>query len=335
MERAPHAAARSGTYSHGLPMNDGSGSRIRGVTPHAHMSFAPDESDAMEPSVAVPMFDGEDSAPPPPLLRGTLEASEKERAEHPRCMPCSGMRLISSPMVLIVIGLVLLTWVPYVVLNPMTTTPARLCKVILTVLVLLTLASYMQVVFIDPGTVPAWFHEHAEGSPGVYQVCRKCNAYKPPRSHFDSVTGRLVLNMDHFCPWVANTVGFYNRKFFVLFLLYACASCLFAAATIALLFGDAVLPFGRPCRARGACHYSAPLLIALCFDTIFGVLLICFAGLHVHMAATNETTIETGCTYDVGMRKNWEQVFGSSPYLWFLPVWGGGPVGNGVLWPTR
>jgi len=26
--------------------------------------------------------------------------------------------------------------------------------------------------------------------------------YKPPRSHFDSITQRLVLNMDHFCPWV-------------------------------------------------------------------------------------------------------------------------------------
>jgi len=31
--------------------------------------------------------------------------------------------------------------------------------------------------------------------------------FKPPRSHFDSVTQRLVLNMDHFCPWVVNCVG--------------------------------------------------------------------------------------------------------------------------------
>ena len=42
------------------------------------------------------------------------------------------------------------------------------------------------------------------------------------------MTERLTLNMDHFCPWVVNTVGFYNRKFFMLFLVYANLTMLFA-----------------------------------------------------------------------------------------------------------
>ncbi|KAL3769350.1 hypothetical protein ACHAW5_008778 [Stephanodiscus triporus] len=43
--------------------------------------------------------------------------------------------------------------------------------------------------------------------------CRKCNDnYKPARAHHDSVTGRCVVKMDHFCPWVGNAVGIMNHK---------------------------------------------------------------------------------------------------------------------------
>lgn len=51
--------------------------------------------------------------------------------------------------------------------------------------------------------------------------CRKCNDnYKPPRAHHDSVTGRCIVKMDHYCPWVCNAVGALNHKFFVLFIFY-------------------------------------------------------------------------------------------------------------------
>jgi len=57
--------------------------------------------------------------------------------------------------------------------------------------------------------------------------CRRCNNnYKPPRSHHDSVTGRCVVKMDHFCPWVGNAVGALNHKFFFLFILYTMCTSL-------------------------------------------------------------------------------------------------------------
>jgi len=58
--------------------------------------------------------------------------------------------------------------------------------------------------------------------------CTKCNGnYKPPRAHHDSVTGRCIVKMDHFCPWVGNAVGALNHKFFFLFILYTfCTSFL-------------------------------------------------------------------------------------------------------------
>ena len=55
--------------------------------------------------------------------------------------------------------------------------------------------------------------------------CKKCNAWKPPRSHHCSMSRRCVLKMDHFCVWVSNTVGLLNYKQFVLFLVWAFLGC--------------------------------------------------------------------------------------------------------------
>jgi hypothetical protein len=41
--------------------------------------------------------------------------------------------------------------------------------------------------------------------PQEWGFCPYSNQPKPPRSHYDHVTKTLVLNMDHFCPWMFNT----------------------------------------------------------------------------------------------------------------------------------
>jgi len=65
--------------------------------------------------------------------------------------------------------------------------------------------------------------------------CHKCNDnFKPSRAHHDSVTGRCIVKFDHFCPWVGNAVGAMNHKFFVLFVGYTMASCLFSLCLIGL-----------------------------------------------------------------------------------------------------
>jgi hypothetical protein len=43
--------------------------------------------------------------------------------------------------------------------------------------------------------------------------CGKCNDnYKPQRAQHDSITGRCIVKMDHFCPWVGNAIGIMSHK---------------------------------------------------------------------------------------------------------------------------
>ena len=68
--------------------------------------------------------------------------------------------------------------------------------------------------------------EYARAKTERPRWCKKCKAWKPPRSHHCSVTRQCVLKMDHYCVWVGNTVGLLNYKMFVLFLFWAFIGCL-------------------------------------------------------------------------------------------------------------
>ena len=62
--------------------------------------------------------------------------------------------------------------------------------------------------------------------------CKKCQSYKPPRSHHCSVCNRCVLKMDHHCPWINNCVGYKNMESFVRFLFFVIFGCSHAIFTL-------------------------------------------------------------------------------------------------------
>ncbi|KAL9180025.1 hypothetical protein ACHAXT_007995 [Thalassiosira profunda] len=68
------------------------------------------------------------------------------------------------------------------------------------------------------------------------RMCRRCQAFKPPRAHHCSICKRCIIKMDHHCPWVNNCVGIGNHKYFLLFIFYTSLSCAYSFVFIIYRF---------------------------------------------------------------------------------------------------
>eukprot|EP00727_Mastigamoeba_balamuthi_P006465 m51a1_g2439 hypothetical protein (318) ;mRNA; f:854937-856445 len=168
--------------------------------------------------------------------------------------------------------------------------------------------------------------------------CQRCGAARPVRCHHCSICNRCTLKMDHHCPWVGNCVGFWNYKYFVLFLIYTMALCV---VTLGISMPHFIHMF-TSWDAWRPDMYNVMVAVQGLVAIVFGLaVLTLFCG-HVHLIARNLTTIEH-CVkvdmpswknpFDLGTRRNLIQVFGSNPILWWLPVqsW----PGNGRTFPTN
>jgi len=198
------------------------------------------------------------------------------------------------------------------------------------IIFVILVVTYLRCVFTDPGSVPTSIL-NIEDFEGEAKECKVCLAVKPDRTHHCSICNRCVLKMDHHCPWICNCVGFRNYKFFILFLIYTPLLCsYFAVFTIPFLIN-----LGKVQEMSGN---EIQVIVAFMISISFGLGLVCFAGQHIHFALTNQTTLESfgkrkPNPFDLGKKKNWEQVFGADPFLWFLPVLN--PVGDGYHFETN
>lgn len=91
----------------------------------------------------------------------------------------------------------------------------------------------IQAMTTDPGEVPPYWGFYM-GDPEYKRrrYCLMCHVFKPERCHHCSACNRCVLNMDHHCPWINNCVGFYNRKFFFLLLIYTIGATAMVAGAL-------------------------------------------------------------------------------------------------------
>ena len=242
--------------------------------------------------------------------------------------------------------------------------------------------SYLAVALTDPGRVPRiwpWdpkqpdprpdadlsLLEHASVSTplttrvrglerkldGRTRFCKKCRLYKPDRTHHCKKLGRCVLEMDHWCPWVRNTVGYRNRKYFFLAVTYGWMT-LFAYCVV----------LGPYLRTASGLQSVLDYFIIFCY--ILAVLecglLLALWTFHIFLTVHAFTTIEfrekhlaketkvarsgdklrelyKQSLYDLGVYQSFKHLLGPNVLLWWIPTRYGMPndINAGAVYKVR
>eukprot|EP00978_Attheya_sp_CCMP212_P011330 scaffold27962_cov52-Attheya_sp.AAC.8 len=189
--------------------------------------------------------------------------------------------------------------------------------------------------------------------PEDWAFCPRSNRPKPPRSHFDGITKTLILNLDHYCPWTFNAVGYFNYRYFCNFLLHVSLGMVYGLTVVWTPFWNSwgelydrqieqsraaghdvtqhMIPFVPTPNERLTLIVSC-VIIFLTFSGA-GYLL----GFHLNLILTAQTTIEHRGNsaqkkdaerlgkpwrnpYSLRWRQNWQLVYGSQhPLLAVLP----------------
>ncbi|GAW81275.1 palmitoyltransferase [Plasmodium gonderi] len=205
------------------------------------------------------------------------------------------------------------------------------------------LVNYILSIVVAPGAIPntdEWdikdhqenFVDHMDNyllekkKTGERRYCKWCCKFKPDRTHHCRVCKTCILKMDHHCPWIYNCVGYNNHKYFMLSLIYCCVTTVFVSITMFNTVRDAIS------------HRETPfnelflLLFGETLNSFLAIIITCFLFFHIWLMFRAMTTIEF-CEkqtnyrnqsyskyYNKGMYQNFKEVFGESPFLWFLPI---------------
>ncbi|KAD6453141.1 hypothetical protein R6Q59_015041 [Mikania micrantha] len=285
---------------------------------------------------------------------------------------CTALRGLGSIMILLVLGVVGVSYYAVVlsIYGPALTSGGLDSFIALAVLIIfhallvMLLWSYFSVVLTDPGGVPPNYRPIVDEERGDVdrltgsefsslttleptnariRYCRKCNHIKPPRCHHCSVCGRCVLKMDHHCVWVVNCVGALNYKYFLLFLFYT----LLETTLVTLSLLPYFITFFSDGEIAGSPSTLATTFLAFVLNLAFALSVFGFLIMHASLVSGNTTTIEAyekktspKWRYDLGRKRNFEQVFGTVERYWFIPAYSEDdlrrmPALHGLEYPSK
>lgn len=189
------------------------------------------------------------------------------------------------------------------------------------------------------------------------KLCSHCKTYKPPRAHHCSTCRRCYLKYDHHCSLLDTCIGFHNYKFFFQFMVLNIVSIGFFLITIFvhMLAKDVE-----------ETHVTVNYIVAMVLFSIGFVFSMSLLIFHTWLVGMNETTIEHYILndyisgdyslghifqegpmtsfaettdrrvlnpYNLGLKQNWKQVFGSHPSDWAKPTYS--TIGDGISFPKN
>ena len=218
--------------------------------------------------------------------------------------------------------------------------------IIFHILVLLLLMAFISTMSTNPGEIPLyWGFYIGDDDYKRKRYCLICNAFKPERSHHCSVCNICVLNMDHHCPWVDNCIGFYNRKYFMQLLIFVVILTIYYDISLFYFVLKMVINLIKLRVKYSQIFHAGFVVICYVAIFIFSIIITMFLKFHLGLVMKNSTTIESLDTehmkenekFNLGVKENWKQVFGSDPLFWFLPIptKRGVPEGDGLTWKTN
>lgn len=163
---------------------------------------------------------------------------------------------------------------------------------------------------------------------GSIRYCFLCRCIKPDRAHHCSICGKCVLRYDHHCPWTNSCISFTNYKFFVLFLGWALTFCSFVAITSLEYFISFWQELDHVSNPGAKFHllflFFAALMFSISVSSLFFY--------HLFLITKNRTTLESFRApifangpqkygFDLGWRKNFQEIFGKDFYKALLPTY--------------
>jgi len=277
-----------------------------------------------------------------PLLSGPQPSVTMQRAR-----PFNEQRIYGMGFVVVVFLIIMVIHSTYVFLvwaPKLWNGAAALCLFVYHLLFINLLASFYQCIMTDPGLVPPNWGFYMGDETKRRRYCKMCNVWKPDRTHHCSICNRCMLNMDHHCPWINNCVGFYNRKFFIQLLMYV-YGCLAIIVTTTIpdiwSIVMAMTQYTTRPHTLWVVFRDVFIILVFCLSVMLQITLTNFIKFHLKLVFDNYTTIENlereegaKSKFDIGKRRNWEQVFGSNQWLWWCPMHtqASRPIGDGVRW---